>query len=191
MKRSYLPKHGVTVAIFCCKRNLVSSKLFLPIFFCCERNLISSKFFDIGPCITICYKNAHVVNGGWFGNLWRGYIDWCVYPCNQSLCLSDQIQKQKLPDGLNLKGANQEKIKLETHFSSIFFLTSNFFLMTHWMVWLLVYWQGNISKAQGKTVQKVGSSWRHQAEVIPSRLQTLPPEELEKFSRDTVTSLVK
>jgi putative AlgH/UPF0301 family transcriptional regulator len=54
----------------------------------------------------------------------------------------------------------------------------------------LVKCQKNIAKVQGKKVMTVGGPSETQAEAMLRDLKMLPPEELEKVTRELVTGLV-
>jgi hypothetical protein len=59
------------------------------------------------------------------------------------------------------------------------------------MVDELLNWDKNIAKVQGKRVKTVGNPSENQTEQMMAELRRLPPEELEKVTRELLAALVK
>lgn len=55
----------------------------------------------------------------------------------------------------------------------------------------LLKWDNNIAKVQGKRVKTVGNPSENQTEQMMAGLRRLPPEELEKVTRELLAALVK
>lgn len=55
----------------------------------------------------------------------------------------------------------------------------------------LLNWQEKISKVQGKRVKTVGNPANNQTEELMNGLRRMPPEELEKLTRELVIGLVQ
>ena len=55
----------------------------------------------------------------------------------------------------------------------------------------LLNWDKNITKVQGKRVKTVGNPSVNQTEQMMAGLRSLPPEELEKVTRELLATLVK